>query len=95
MAFEQSGSALAMHARFEGRAFVVESGGEKLRYRGEGFDLTLDPSDPARTAAGRALGPVDLTFLRIMERVRLALVKEGPVSYVGAALTHSSADAAR
>ena len=86
MAFERKGSLLAMHARFEGRLFVVESGGESLRYRGEGFEVSLDLKDPAGTASGRAEGPVDLTWLRIMERVREALVREGPVSYVGAAL---------
>jgi putative selenate reductase len=88
-----------MHARFGKRTFVVESGGPRLRYTGEGFDLWLDLTDPAGTVQGRADGPVELTWLRIMEKVREALIAEGPVNYVGAALafagTRSSEQADR
>lgn len=86
LALEPTAEGLRMHARFGGRAFVVESGGVRLRYRGDGFDLELDLADPAGTARGRAEGPVDLTWLRIMERVREAVIAAGPVNWVGAAL---------
>ena len=45
----------------------MEDNGGLLRYRGEGFDLHLDPRDPAGTANGNCDGPVDLAPLRIME----------------------------
>jgi putative selenate reductase len=99
IALEPAGGGLRMHARFGKRTFVVESGGPRLRYTGEGFDLWLDLTDPAGTVQGRADGPVELTWLRIMEKVREALIAEGPVNYVGAALafagTRSSEQADR
>jgi putative selenate reductase len=77
---------LLMLGRFQGRAYQVESGGARLRYRGEGFDLSLDLADPAGTAEGRADGPVDLTWLRIMELLRAAVTAPGAVNFVSAAL---------
>jgi putative selenate reductase len=85
-ALERVGERLRMHARFEGRTYSAESGAGALRYRGDGFDVELDLADPAGTARGRAGGPVELKWLRIMERVREALVAAGPVNFVGAAL---------
>jgi putative selenate reductase len=76
-----------MHGRFGARAFVVDRGAGPLRYRGEGFDLRLDLSDPAGTARGQANGPVDLGFLRIMERLREAVTAPGAVNFVSAALS--------
>jgi putative selenate reductase len=94
MAFERLGDVLRMHGRFEGRSFVVETGGKRLVYRGDGFAISFDPKDPGGTAEGHATGPVDLTFLRIMERIREALEKAGPVTYVGAGLAESGLSAA-
>jgi putative selenate reductase len=55
-AIEPAGAGVRIHARFEGRPVVVETGASKLRYHGEGFDLRLDPADPAGTAEGSVAG---------------------------------------
>ncbi|HTP52921.1 MAG TPA: hypothetical protein VMK42_19685 [Anaeromyxobacteraceae bacterium] len=88
-AFERTAEGIRMHGRFGGRDFVVESGGARLRYLGDGFDLRLDPADPAATAVGRADGPVDLGWLRIMERLREAMTTPGAINYVSVALAQS------
>lgn len=86
-AFEPIGEGLRMHGRFNGRAFSVESVGSKLRYRGEGFDLCLDPADPGASAEGSAASPVDLTPLRIMELLRSAITDSNAINFVNAAMT--------
>ncbi len=85
-ALERTAEGIRMHGRFEGRAYTVDSGGELLRYRGEGFDLRLDGADPASTARGQADRPVDLGFLRIMERLREAVNAPDAANFVSAAL---------
>ena len=85
-ALERTAEGLRMHGRFGEQAFVVESGGGPLRYRGAGFDLRLDLQDPAGTARGTASGPVDLGYLRIMERLREAVTAPDAVNFVSAAL---------
>ncbi len=69
-----------------GRTVSVEGIGDKLRYRGDGFDLSLDLSDPAGTAAGVSDGPVDLTPLKIMQLMRTAVTAPDAVNFVSAAL---------
>jgi putative selenate reductase len=86
-ALERTDEGIRMHGRFGDRTFVVESGGGPLRYRGAGFDLRLDLRDPAGTARGQASGPVDLGFLRIMERLREAVTAPEAVNFVSAALS--------
>lgn len=86
-ALEPVPGGIRMHGRFGGRRYVVESGGARLRYRGEGFDLGLDLADPAGTAEGQAAGPVDLAPLRIMELLRVGVTAPGAVNYVSAALS--------
>ena len=85
-ALEPAAAGVRIHARFEGRPVVVETGAGKVRYRGESFDLRLVPADPAGTAEGYADQPVDLTPLRIVLRVLEAVRAEGPTTWVGAAL---------
>jgi putative selenate reductase len=85
-ALERTAGGLRMLGRFDGQAFEVESGGPRLRYRGEGFDLSLDLADPAGTAEGSATRPVDLTWLRIMELLRKAITAPDAVNFVSAAL---------
>ncbi len=85
-ALEATPDGARMHGRLQGRSYVVESGGATLRYGGEGFDLRLDPADPAGTAQGTASGPVDLTPLRIMEVLRLGVTAPGTVNFVSIAL---------
>jgi putative selenate reductase len=85
-ALERIAAGLRVLGRFGGKVFVVERGGARVRYQGDGFDLLLDPDDPAATASGTADGPVDLTYLRIMERLRDAIAAPAAVNPVSAAL---------
>jgi putative selenate reductase len=85
-ALEATPGGVRMHGRLAGRTYVVESGGPRLRYRGDGFDLALDPADPGAGAEGHADGPVDLAPLRIMELLRAGVTAPGAVNYVSAAL---------
>ncbi len=85
-ALERVPGGVRMHGRFGGKAYVVERTGPRVRYRGEGFEIELDPDAPADTAKGRAEGPVDLAYLRIMERLRDAVAAPGAVNWVSAAL---------
>jgi len=85
-AFEPIGEGLRLHGRLNGRAVTVERNGDRLRYCGEGFDLQLDPADPAGTAKGRSDGPVDLTPLRILEIIRTAITAPDAVNFVSTAI---------
>jgi putative selenate reductase len=85
-AFELRPDGLCMHGRFDGHAVRVLSGGPLLRYEGPGFDLRLDPADPLGTVQGRAEGRVDLTWLRIMELLRLAVTSDETVNFLSAGL---------
>jgi putative selenate reductase len=85
-AFESIGEGLRLHGRLNGRAVTVERNGDRLRYCGEGFDLQLDPADPAGTAKGRSDGPVDLTPLRILEIIRTAITAPDAVNFVSTAI---------
>src|SRR6185369_209229 len=89
-ALEATAGGVRMHGRLGGRTYVVESGGPRLRYRGDGFDLALDPADPGAGAEGHADGPVDLAPLRIMELLRAGVTAPGAVNYVSAALPLAS-----
>ena len=64
----------------------VERSGDRLRYRGEGFDLRLDPADPAGSAEGVSDGPVDLTPLKIIELMRTAVTAADAVNFISAAI---------
>jgi putative selenate reductase len=81
-AFERVGETLRLYGRLNGRAVSMEAIGELLHYRGEGFDLRLDPRDPAGTADGTSEGPVDLAPLRIMELIRIAATAPDAVNFV-------------
>ena len=85
-AFETLAEGQRLHGRFNGRAVSVERSGDRLRYRGEGFDLYLDPADPAGSAEGESDGPVDLTPLRIIELMRTAVTAADAVNFISAAI---------
>ncbi len=85
-AYEKVGDGLRIHARLKGRVVSLETEGSKVRYRGNGFDLRLDPVDPAGSAEGLCDGPVDLAPLRIMELIRSAVTAPDAVNYISAAL---------
>jgi len=86
-ALERTAEGTRMHGRFGPRTFLVDRGAGMLRYRGEGFDLRLDLADPAGTARGQASGPVDLGYLRTMERLREAVTAPDAVNFVSVALS--------
>ena len=86
-ALERTAEGTRMHGRFGTRTFLVDRGAGMLRYRGEGFDLRLDLADPAGTARGQASGPVDLGYLRTMERLREAVTAPDAVNFVSVALS--------
>jgi putative selenate reductase len=83
---ERGAEGAAMIGRFGGDTVRVERMAERVRYSGEGFDLTLDPDDVAGTVHGDADGPVDLTRLRIMLPILDAVAAPGAVNYVSATL---------
>jgi len=91
-AIEMLGKSLLMHGRVNGRIVSVEKNDARLRYRGEGFDLHLDPADPAGTAEGLSDGPVDLTPLRIMELIRIAVTAPDAVNFISAAVAEHAAN---
>jgi putative selenate reductase len=91
-AFEMLGETLRMHGRLNGRTASVERDDDRLRYRGEGFELHLDPADPAGTAEGRSDGPVDLTPLRIMELLRIAVTAPDAVNFISASIAQQAAN---
>jgi len=90
-AFEMLGEDVRLHGRFNGRAVSIERNGGRLRYRGEGFDLHLDPADPAGTAEGASDGPVDLTPLRVMELIRIAVTAPDAVNFISVAIAEHAA----
>ena len=61
---------------------------------GEGFDLRLDPADPAATAEGRAYGPVDLTWLCIMDQILSAVTAPNAVNFANMMLEYAGTDGA-
>jgi putative selenate reductase len=90
-AFESCPDGLRMYGRFDGHAVSVVSGKPLLHYRGPGFDLHLDPADPAGTVQGHADDSVNLTWLRVMELLRAAVTSADTVNYLSAGLDASDA----
>jgi putative selenate reductase len=86
-AFESLPRGVRMHGRFSSRAVSVESGEGELRYCGHDFDVQLDLADPAGTAKGTAAHPVDLTPLRIMELIRIALTAPEAINFLSVILS--------
>ena len=83
---QKSANAIIMHGRFGERVVTVECGASSVRYRGDGFDISLDPGKPVATASGTADGPVDLTWLHIMNQILKAVTAPQAVNYVGTIL---------
>jgi len=70
--------------RIAGREVALEPDGARVRFIGPGFDLTLDPTDPAATVAGSADGEVDLTPLYILRWLDAAVFSASTVNYLNA-----------
>jgi putative selenate reductase len=88
---EQGKKGICMRGRFGGRVVTMERDGALVRYSGDGFDVAFDPRDAAATATGVADGPLDLTWLRIMEQILDAIIAPQAISYVSAVLEHTAA----
>jgi putative selenate reductase len=84
---EKNANGIRMHGRFGGKVVTTESEGGLMRYRGEGFDVRLDPSDPAATVSGTANGPIDLTWLHIMDQILKGVTAPRAINYVSTILS--------
>lgn len=82
-------SGIVMYGRFRGRVVTIETQDGLVRYCGDGFDLRLDPDEAAATVSGTADGPVDLTWLHIMNQILKAVTAPQAVNYIGAILACS------
>lgn len=70
--------------RANGREVVVESDGVRVRYRGEGFDLSFDVRDPEATLSGEATSEVDLTIARVTHVIATSVLSPREVNPVTA-----------
>ena len=70
--------------RIDGRDLSIEPAGERIRFRGPGFDVTLAPEDPVATLAGTAEGEIDLTHLHILLWVQAAVFDSASVNPMNA-----------
>ncbi len=78
---ETTGDSDVVLARIGGRAFRLERTEAGNRYSGDGFDITVQATDPA-TADGTADVEVDLTYLHIMAWIRDAVYDSEDVNYL-------------
>jgi putative selenate reductase len=69
-----------------------ENGAGLVHYSGDGFSVVLDPGNAAATASGTAEGPVDLTWLHIMDQILRAVTGPTAVNYVSAGLEYAAAE---
>jgi hypothetical protein len=69
----------------------MERDGGVVRYSGDGFDVVFDPGDVAATVRGMAGGPVDLTWLHIMDQILTAVTAPRAVNHISAMLEHATA----
>ncbi len=83
---QKSAAGIIVHGRFSGRVVRMEGDGTLVRYSGDGFDLRLNPREPAATVSGAAEGPVDLTWLHIMNQIVIAVTAPQAVNYVATIL---------
>ncbi len=70
--------------RIDGRELSLETLGDRVHFRGPGFDVTLAPRDPVRTLTGTAEGEIDLTWLHILMWVQAAVFDSASVNYLNA-----------
>jgi putative selenate reductase len=72
-------------ARAEARELRAEFRGDgNVRFSGPGFDVELDPADPLGTVRGDAESDVDLGWLRILDRIRAAVLSDAGASWPSA-----------
>jgi putative selenate reductase len=88
---EKSRDGIAMHGRFGGRMVTMRRDGGVVRYSGDGFDVAFERDDIAATVKGNAEGPVDLTWLHIMDQILTAVTAPRAINHVSAMLEHMMA----
>ncbi|MDE2291023.1 MAG: glutamate synthase [Elusimicrobia bacterium] len=72
----------AVHGRFEGREFRMETDGARASYSGAGFEVSFRVDDPEGSVEGEAAGEVDLTYWRLMDWLAKGVLKDDAVNYV-------------
>jgi putative selenate reductase len=70
--------------RFNGKALRLERSGERARFSGEGFEVECAAADPEGTLRGSAepQAVIDLTWLRVMDHLRGAVLDGPGVNWV-------------
>ncbi len=67
--------------RFQGQEFLLEREGDRVRYRGRGFDLSWRGEDP-RHASGAGPKQIDLTYYHLMEWLLEAALQGDAPNYI-------------
>ncbi len=81
-ALDSEAAPATLHGRFGGRAFLLSTEGERLRFGGPGFELSLDPRHPELNCEGWADEEVDLTYLRLLMLVRESVYEADQLNYL-------------
>ncbi len=68
-------------ARNGGEEVRLQGQDDRILFSGKGFELSFDESDPAGTAEGMAEVEVDLTWGRVLGRLREAVYGPGELSF--------------
>ena len=71
-----------VRGRFAGREYRLGGSGARREYEGPGFKLAFDAADPEGTLSGTAESGADLTYWRIMEDLRTAVLSPAAVNYL-------------
>jgi hypothetical protein len=69
-------------ARFGGGEYRMLRRAHRIDYSGAGFAVSFCEDDPEGTLDGDATSVVDLTFFRIMDALRGAVLASSDVNYV-------------
>ena len=68
--------------RIDGRELSLESAGDRVRFKGPDFNVTLDPKDAVRTINGAAEAEIDLSWLHILLWIQAAVFDSPSVNYL-------------
>lgn len=80
--FLGAGSEERMYGRFGGKEFTLEESGDRVLFAGEGFRVSLDPSDPIRGVEGHADSEVDLGYYHLMRWIRAGVMDPSSNNYL-------------
>lgn len=84
LAIERTAAGLRLHVRDHGQRLMIDDDGARLACRGEGFDLSIDPTLPEATV-GTVGKPVDIGRLILLARIARAVTAPTIVTYANAA----------